>query len=417
MNRSAIVRIFAILIIIGGIAAGAVFFGMKYMGKDISLPGIGKTETVAQQGDTEKALKMPSLAGTEKFRAVTAKAADGVVLSPIMFSKASGGYETVGDMPFGMSANIRHETVAMKKETLEASKKNPSKFEVMLGSSDKISAPELPQIIEGNVFYSHSEGIIPLDLVVMWPDPSVKNTEKWQSAFTGAGFKEISTEEISNDGKKSKTVKVYGKDGSDARGEVMVDRDIAKKTEVIGYAALFVTSPADAVVRNFLDETTDNLIKDLTKKPLTSAKLKWRQPVAVPEYRRAGSGDSFSLTTMNFSDRYFPGTSEPIVQSSCELWNSVPIGYSWVMQKKGWDKVKEQFIQSVLGKAATDDELFGGVASPENILLRVSRAAETGPGAEVVRIDLIDKKTDNSIAVVFDNFGMVNVQGLRDGVK
>ena len=87
------------------------------------------------------------------------------------------------------------------------------------------------------------------------------------------------------------------------------------------------------------------------------------------------------------------------------------------MQKKGWDKVKEQFIQSVLGKAATDDELLGGVSSPENILLRVSRAAETGPGAEVVRIDLIDKKTDNSIAVVFDNFGMVNVQGLRDGVK
>lgn len=417
MNRSSFAKLLVVLVLIGGIAAGAVFFGMKYIKGNINFPGKNKTEAVLQQEGTNNAIKAPNLTGTEKFKAITAKTTEGTVLSPVMFAKANGGYETVGDMPFGMSANIRHETVAMKKETLTASKKTPSKFEVYISGNESIAIPELPQIIEGNIYYSHTEGIVPLDLVIMWPDPAVRNTDKWTAVFTGAGFKEVSTEEISNDGKKSKTVKVFGKDGSDARAEIMVERDIVKKTENIGYAALFITSGTDSVIRKFLDETVGDLIKDLTKKPLTAANLKWRQPLAIPEFRKAGANSSFSLTTVNFSDRYFPGTTEPIIQSSCELWNGIPIGYSWVMQKKTWDKVKTQFVQSVLGKEATDAELAGSLSSSDNIQLRVLKAAETGPGAEVIRVDAIDKNTDNKIAVVFDNFGMVNVQGLRDGSK
>lgn len=418
MERSSVAKFIVVLAIIGGLGAGVVFFGMKYikgnMGAVSSTAGI--EQTVGQKASTGS-IQAPDLTSTEVFRCVTAKKPDGIILSPIMFGKATGGYDTVGDQPFGMTSNIRRETSVMSKETLEASKKAVSKFELKPSGNVSIVLPEMPQVLEGSVYYSHTNGIIPLDIIAMWATPTVRDSTRWLPAFTAGGLKESSSEEISNDGKQAKTIKIMNSEDMSVRAEVMVERDIIKKSESISYVAVYLTSPADVLIRQFLDKTNSDLMKSVATKALTTGICKWRQPLAIPEYRKAGSNVAFNVTTVNFSDRYFPGTSAPLIQSSCEMWDSIPIGYSWVMQKDAWEKIKTETIKSLLGKDVPDEELAAGSTSSENIFLKVTKAAESGAGANIVRIDTIDKRTDDKIAVVFDNFGMINVPGLRDGIK
>lgn len=418
MNRSAVARTILILAAIGGLAAGGVFLGTKFI--DGGIPWLSsdtQKETAGSGKAATEALKAPDLTASQVIMGITDKKPNGTILSPIMFAKADGGYDIAGDIPFGMTSNIRHETAAIKKESMEAAKKNPRKFGVKISESAVLSVPEMPQIMEGNIYYSHTNGIIPLDLIIMWPDPAVKDIAKWESAFKAAGFKEEKAEEIFNDGKKVRTIRIMDGPDSMSRGEIVTERDIAKKSESMGYAACYLTSQADGEIRKFLDETNTKLISAIVAKPHSTGRFKWRQVLAVPEYRKAGSGGVFNLQTVTLSDRFFPGTSAPLIQSTCELWNSVPIGYSWIMQKSGWEKIKTDVVQTFIGKAASDEELKEGALSSENIFIRVIRTSETGPGSDIVRIDVIDKRTDDKIAVVFDNFGMINVNGLREGVK
>ena len=418
MNRSAAARTILILAIIGGLAAGGVFLGTKFM--DGGIPWLSsdtQKETAGGGKAATEALKAPDLTASQVIMGITDKKPNGIIFSPVMFAKADGGYDIVGDIPFGMTANIRHETAAVKKENMEAAKKTPRKFGININGSNTLSVPEMPQIIEGNVYYSHTNGIIPLDLIIMWPEPAVKNVQQWESAFKTAGFKNGLSEEIFNDGKKVRTVRIMDGPDSMSRGEIVVERDIAKKSETLSYVACYLTSPADGEIRTFLDETNERLMSAVTAKHLNTGRFKWRQPLAVPEYRKAGSGGVFNVQTVTLSDRFFPGTSAPLIQSTCELWNSVPIGYSWIMQKSGWNRIKADVVQTFTGKTASDEELAEGVLSSESIFIRVVRTTETGPGSDIVRVDVIDKRTDDKIAVIFDNFGMINVNGLREGVK
>ena len=417
MNRSAAARIILILAIIGGLTAGGIFLGTRFMSGGIPWFSSGVQKDISGGNKAGDTVKAPDLTASQVIMGITDKKPNGIIFSPVMFAKADGGYDIVGDIPFGMTANIRHETAAVKKENMEAAKKTPRKFGININGSNTLSVPEMPQIIEGNVYYSHTNGIIPLDLIIMWPEPAVKNVQQWESAFKTAGFKNGLSEEIFNDGKKVRTVRIMDGPDSMSRGEIVVERDIAKKSETPSYVACYLTSPADGEIRTFLDETNERLMSAVTAKHLNTGRFKWRQPLAVPEYRKAGSGGVFNVQTVTMSDRFFPGTNAPLIQSTCELWNSVPIGYSWIMQKSGWNRIKADVVQTFIGKTASDEELAEGALSSEGIFIRVVRTTETGPGSDIVRVDVIDKRTDDKIAVIFDNFGMINVNGLREGVK
>lgn len=419
MERSSVAKLILVVAVVGGLGYGAYSLSTKYMGNKMGKLGeVAGVEQTAEKkaGSGVAGIKAPDLTAVEVCQGITTKKPNGIVLSPVIFAKAQGGYDVAGDQPFGMTSNIRHETIVMNKETVESSKKAVSKFTVKHGAIS-ISLPEMPQIVEGGIYYSHSNGILPLDLIVMWPQPVTKDVAKWLSAFSTAGLKEFMSEEMANDGKIAKTVKVMNSDDMSVRVEMMVEKDIVKKTESVSYTAVYITSPADTIVRKFLDETNTEIMKGVTSKSLNTGFLKWRQALALPEYRKADIKSVFNVSTVKFSDRTFPNTSTPIMQSSCELWNSIPIGYSWVMQKSEWDKIKSDITKAIVGKTLTDEELATGHESSDSIFLKVTKAAETGAGANIVRVDAIDKKTDGKISVAFDNFNMINVVGLRDGLK
>lgn len=415
MSRSTAVKITAVIGTVVVLVAGAAFINARFL--HIRLPWTAsapQSSAVQKTGKTNASVSnVPNISSYQVIMAVTDKKPDGTVLSPVMFAKSVGEYDIMSDSVFGMTANIRHETVIMKKKEIDAAKKTPRKFSMKISETVSLNTPEMPQIIEGNVYYSHSNGIMPLDLVVMWVDPAVKDIAKWESAFKESGFKAVSKEEVFNDGKNIKTVTVMDSNDPLVRGELLIVKDIAKKSESVGYAAYYITSPADGEIRDFLDKTNASLMSEIVSAPYSTGRFRWRQPLGIPEYRKNATNGSFNVQTITLSDRFFPGTDVPVIQSTCELWNSVPIGYSWIMQKSAWEKIKTDVSDIFIKKSATDEELLSGVLSSENILLKVIKTAESGPGSDIVRIDVIDKRTDDKIAVMFDSFGMVNVNGLR----
>lgn len=368
------------------------------------MPKIEENATVIQvESNLKKGLSMP--------------------LSPVLFAQTLGtdNYIAAQDIQSGMFGHIRYETAGISSALKQAEKKSVHNFTVLLPNNSKVTFPELPVTLSASVYYSHSSGIYPLTFVAEWFDLNSKSYSKWADVLTKAGFK---SDKITMAGVEEGIVTSIEQFKVSDRiiAEITYtektptgkdNKNTAKEVQTIN---LYLVSEMESKVKAALDEVNKEISSRLlAMNALKTGDLLWRRPVVVADYRIAESSKVYGIDFLTLNDRTMLNTTTPVYTTGLESWGSIPIGWSWLLYREDWNKIKTEIISETTGLTnVSDADVFAGVRSKDDLFFKCD-LVDAGTGRDqMIKVNIVDKKADTLISSTFDYFNSIDVQGLRN---
>lgn len=415
MNKSFWLKLIAIFVLITAICVG----GFYCVYKKVLGPLKSMSSTNVTKNDQIQELKLDM---HEIFRmTIPYKTMLNLPLSPVIISNVSGKYFAMIDNPIGINTNIRQEAAQIKPEVLKSEMKTPHPVTIFVGDNKQVIMPEMPRSINGVLYYSLSTGTTPMANVLAWNTIKTTDLKKWQKPLTDAGYKLESNNStnINNNGAKT-TLYTYKLGNGLRAAEIMTYTSKKNAPEQTVNIVMYLTSPADSQVRTFLNKVNDDLVSTIIKGGvLTTGQLKWRTVVPLQPYRIHDETRRFGLTMDILTDRTFLDTDAEIVSSSQEEWNSIPLGRAWYMTQNSWNKVKDKFLNDILGRNdVTKAQLKTGIRSKDDIYIKIDELKAVNDQQEpIIKVNVIDKKTDEKISLAFENFSAINVDAIRSNIK
>lgn len=379
------------------------------------------------------------------FKADNKKAAFSPVLFKEFVGQKSGAgeeYFVMMDSPVGIFNNIRNEMIikspeqsganAGDKKKAPASKtKSGAAAAVKVKSDDvkqskrektfglewgtSLTLPEYPDIVNGTVFYSHTNGVIPLYLSAEWLHPGAAFLDFEKKLKAGKDFTLINKDSY-KDGSVEMEVRSYRSKERDATFEFITRKDANKSICV--KVDFYAVSKSDPIIRTHLEDINRGVMEQiLAKGKISTGAFTWREISMVGDFRIADIQRAYGIDMLTLTDRYFPGTNTPILRSSIDMWKNIPVGWSCLMRKAEWEKISAKVIKDVCDrKALTDKQLSLGVVSRDGIMLKVKgvdMASENMSRRDLLRISIVDKDTDKRVLSLYEGFSTVNVEGIR----
>lgn len=396
------------------IAIGSIWAATPYA---LKLFGINSSSSLTTAGNFPE-LKLP----TDEVFQISFENKGGqaskLPLAPVVIAQVTGRYQVARDTQFGIYGNIRSEMIAMNAATTTTETKTPRKSTIYFGKNISFEAPESPKLITGNIMYTTTNGITPLLSIITWNNLAVKDFDVWLKGITAAGFKKtsgITTGPASDKDKRVGNAYIYRR-GNDFM-EVMTVKD--KKEEML-YLNLYMISPADRIVRQYLDELNNSIVNDLTRNgELKTGALIWRTMSPISLYRIEDSSENMGVAVASLTDRTFVGTDVPVINATQETWSGIPIGRSWLITLDDWNKIKDDLLKDILGRSDINlSELKDGARSGSDIFIKVENTgAIDAENRAIYKISVIDKKADMKVSIVFETFTSIDVNAIRKLVK